>query len=1141
MGQVTDFLLRWLYLSSLIDDLSTIQNLPQIHNYPPQSQPHPQQGGYYQQQPPSPHDPYATYHQQQQQQMPPPPPPPLTPRPEAVPGYTSHQQQPQQQQPFPPHIESAATISTHNTHPTTNAPFLRNISPAQKLKNAQREWQMSTRRSIALYPPGTSRKWALDSLRMELVRDLYRDLCHADDTLGKIRNRKRKAAAASAMKRASIRIQRRRNADDVDENKIHDDDDDDDAMLDADDEIIKAWNEVTGAMMKDANDQDDDNKEDDRRMHNKVLVEQELGIVTGTTTGTTSPSSSSSSSIDNSNHNANSDAAVAAATTAVAEAMEIQRQAQEHEYQTAKSLLRETREYLPQLVSTVLHSPSALTSNDGLDPILALRKLLVTRCLQDPNMGIELCWLLEAEVGRAWKTLFEHRQQTGRRLIVVLPAEKAQVLAKIGHEKQSAFDLLQDAEQATAYGSNSLDVIHDGHGNVIQNDPDLPPKLPAALSLRRCSHFGDTMHFIDSLTQISLDLRRVPLLHRNMVLQERLAEVNRRLRRRMVTEGAVNLDVEDRLGPNDWPRVTDVSLDVLRHSVHFPLEPMRVHWCGGRTTSPDKSSSISGSSSEEEKEEEENGGTARVLNIVVSECRLLASRERCPLLVQVEVAETGLEGSDARLYGCGANLGATLEEVIGLGTAHHAQKGGFSPYRVPPELLASEVESAAISDAEGDDDDEEEYDKDGIKVDNELAVPRGGWQDEEFYHDDAFVHPNNYHDLMRQQEFEQLHEQMQQAPPQQQQQQTQQAPELHPQQSQSSDYSPPLLKYSALLDHVFGQKWEEKCEQVREASPYGNVKGWRLASFIMKAGEDIRKEALVMQVITKLKTYFEQDIPEAQRPFLRPYTIMCVGGDAGLLECLSDAKSVDELKKECTGFTSLRDYFERAYGPPRSKTQPSHPLPPQSQAQQYGMMPPPLQPPPPLFQKEEGDGGAGLTFEKAQDNFLRSLVGYSLVCYILQIKDRHNANILLDREGHLVHIDFGFVLGETPKMGKVPLFSERAPFKLTTEFWDVLGGWNIHEGGLGARFCKMLDAAFACASSHSEEIANLIEAAILNLTRNSSQARALADGVRSRLRMRGERDSPQQKMFITDLVDGALTSWGTSTYDWLQKNMNGYE
>ncbi|MFN9983632.1 MAG: hypothetical protein ACK53Y_27150 [bacterium] len=55
------------------------------------------------------------------------------------------------------------------------------------------------------------------------------------------------------------------------------------------------------------------------------------------------------------------------------------------------------------------------------------------------------------------------------------------------------------------------------------------------------------------------------------------------------------------------------------------------------------------------------------------------------------------------------------------------------------------------------------------------------------------------------------------------------------------------------------------------------------------------------------------------------------------------------------------------------------------------------------------------------------------------------SNILLCRDGHLLHIDFGFMLGESPKMGKVPIFSERAPFKLTSEFWDVLGGWNVQE------------------------------------------------------------------------------------------------
>lgn len=306
----------------------------------------------------------------------------------------------------------------------------------------------------------------------------------------------------------------------------------------------------------------------------------------------------------------------------------------------------------------------------------------------------------------------------------------------------------------------------------------------------------------------------------------------------------------------------------------------------------------------------------------------------------------------------------------------------------------------------------------------------------------------------------------------------------------------------ALLNRVFGEPWKDVCDKVRSTSPFGHVKGWRLASFILKAGEDIRREALVMQMISKFKDWFEDEIPEQHRPFLRPYTIMCVGGDAGLLECLTDAKSVDEVKKSSDGFISLRDFFERAYRVPREN---------------------------------------GLTFEQAQDNFLRSLVGYSLVCYILQIKDRHNANILLDREGHIVHIDFGYVLGDTPRMAKVPIFNERAPFKLSTEFWEVLGGWKSSEGGLGVKFCTMFEKAFACASAHSDELASLVEGIMLTLDDNPAAAKLAAQRVRSRLRMRGQQGSPNQSQFIWELVTTALSHWGTSTYDWLQKSMNGYQ
>jgi len=136
---------------------------------------------------------------------------------------------------------------------------------------------------------------------------------------------------------------------------------------------------------------------------------------------------------------------------------------------------------------------------------------------------------------------------------------------------------------------------------------------------------------------------------------------------------------------------------------------------------------------------------------------------------------------------------------------------------------------------------------------------------------------------------------------------------------------------------------------------------------------------------------FDKIFREAKLPlFLQPYTVLVTSPTSGMIQTVPNALSVDSLKKDTPNFTTLANFFQQCYGP---------------------------------------KGSAG--YKKAQRNFVESMAGYSIVCYLLQIKDRHNGNILLTSSGHVVHIDFGFMLSNSPG-GNINF--ESCPFKLTQEY-----------------------------------------------------------------------------------------------------------
>jgi len=159
-------------------------------------------------------------------------------------------------------------------------------------------------------------------------------------------------------------------------------------------------------------------------------------------------------------------------------------------------------------------------------------------------------------------------------------------------------------------------------------------------------------------------------------------------------------------------------------------------------------------------------------------------------------------------------------------------------------------------------------------------------------------------------------------------------------------------------------------------------------SAIFKVGDDCRQDILALQLIAIFKSIFVNDDLDM---YLYPYRVVATEPGCGVIECIPNSISRDQMGREKVN--SLYDYYVVKFG--HSDT---------------------------------------VSYQKARANFIRSLAAYSLVLYMLQIKDRHNGNIMFDNEGYIIHIDFGFILDISP--GGINF--ENVPFKLTTEMLEVM-------------------------------------------------------------------------------------------------------
>ena len=106
----------------------------------------------------------------------------------------------------------------------------------------------------------------------------------------------------------------------------------------------------------------------------------------------------------------------------------------------------------------------------------------------------------------------------------------------------------------------------------------------------------------------------------------------------------------------------------------------------------------------------------------------------------------------------------------------------------------------------------------------------------------------------------------------------------------------------------------------------------------VKAGDDLRRESVAMQFIKLFEQVWRVEEVDV---FLRPYAIVCTGPGCGFLENVASARSLDSIKKS-TKAPTLVQYFEEIFRPP-------------------------------------------IVFFRARQNFMRSLVAYSILTYIFQV------------------------------------------------------------------------------------------------------------------------------------------------------------
>lgn len=254
-------------------------------------------------------------------------------------------------------------------------------------------------------------------------------------------------------------------------------------------------------------------------------------------------------------------------------------------------------------------------------------------------------------------------------------------------------------------------------------------------------------------------------------------------------------------------------------------------------------------------------------------------------------------------------------------------------------------------------------------------------------------------------------------------------------------------------------------------------------SAIFKVGDDCRQDVLALQMIAAFRGIFHYvGLPV----YVFPYRVTATAPGCGVIDVLPNSVSRDMLGREAVN--GLHEWFLSKFG-----------------------------------------GEDAPAYQAARLNFVKSLAAYSVISFLLQFKDRHNGNIMLDEAGHILHIDFGFCFDIAP--GGVRF--ERAPFKLTREMIAVMGGST--ETQSFRWFEEMCVKAFIASRPFVETLSHLV-VAMLDSGLPCFKPETVRHFRERFVLEKGEREAAE---FMRGLVRRSASSVSTGVYDQFQLLTNG--